>query len=74
MIEFNDVHRRYWRDQRGNPRPEIPVKGGYFIEQNGKTYAVLFDSDHKPVAAYRVAGERLMKATLDDVMPAALAD
>ena len=68
MIEFNDVHRRYWRDQRGNPYPHIPVKGGDFVQRGGKTYAVLFDSEGKPIVAYRIAGGRLMRAALDDVV------
>jgi hypothetical protein len=52
MIDFDDVHRRYWRDQRGNRDAEIPVRGGDFIERDGQRYAVLFDVDRKMVAAY----------------------
>jgi hypothetical protein len=26
MIDFDDVHRRYWRDQRGNRDAVIPVR------------------------------------------------
>jgi hypothetical protein len=67
MIEFNDVRRRYWRDQGRNPDAAIPVKGGDFVERDGQTYAVLYDCDGKPVAAYRIAGGRLMRASLDAV-------
>ena len=69
MIEFNDVHRRYWRDQRSNPQPDIPVKGGDFVEHGGSTYAVLVDSEKAVVAVYRVAGganPRLMRTTADE--------
>jgi hypothetical protein len=54
----DDTHRRYWRDQRGNPNAEIPVWGGDVIERGGKRYAVLYDVDRKPVAVYEVV-ERL---------------
>jgi hypothetical protein len=64
MIDFDDVHRRYWRDQRGNREAEIPVRGGDFIERDGRRYAVLFDVDHKLVAAYAIVGERLRRAPL----------
>jgi hypothetical protein len=71
-IEFDKVHARYWRDQRANPRPAIPVKGGDLVERDGQTFAVLYDCDHRLVAAYRIrtlstGGERLMRAGLDDV-------
>jgi hypothetical protein len=63
-VEFDRVHDRYWRDQRGNPRADIPVRGGDLFERDGQTYSVLFDCDQRLVAAYRLAGERLMRTTL----------
>jgi hypothetical protein len=53
-VDFDDIHRRYLRDQRGNPRPEIPVRGGDFVTRDGKPYAILRDADGKLVAAYEV--------------------
>ena len=43
---------------------EIPVRGGDFIERDGRRYAVLFDVDRKMVAAYAIVGERLKRAPL----------
>jgi hypothetical protein len=66
MTDFDDVHRRYWRDQRGNPEAAVPVRGGDIVERGGRTYAVLFDAERKPVAVYqalvvvyRLAGAKL---------------
>ena len=59
MIEFNHVHARYWRDQRGNPDAAIPVKGRDIVEREGRTYAVLFDADRAVVAVYQFAGAKL---------------
>jgi hypothetical protein len=64
MIDFDDVHRRYWRDHRGDPDAAIPVRGGDFVMRGGKRYAVLYDSDRNPVAAYEVV-ERLFAAKDD---------
>jgi hypothetical protein len=55
--------RRYWRDQRGNRDAEILVRGGDFIERDGRRYAVL-DVDRKMVAAYAVVGDRLRAVPL----------
>ena len=71
VIDFDDTHKRYWRDQRGNPRPEIPVRGGDFVTRDGKRYAVLRDADGKIVAAYEVV-ERLF-AVKDPAVIEALA-
>ena len=59
MIEFNDVHRRYWRDHGKDPNAAIPVKGGDFIEREGRRYAVLFDCEKAVVAVYQLAGAKL---------------
>jgi hypothetical protein len=58
MIDFDDCHRRYWRDHRKNPDAAIPVRGGDIIERDGRRYAVLRDADGKLVAAYEIV-ERL---------------
>jgi hypothetical protein len=42
----------------------IPVRGGDFIERDGRRYAVLFDADRVLVAAYEIVGERLRAAAL----------
>jgi hypothetical protein len=60
-IDFDDVHRRFWRDHRGDPDAPIPVRGGDFVTVGGKRYAVLKDADGKLVAAYEVV-ERMFKA------------
>jgi hypothetical protein len=59
MTDFDDVHRRYWRDNRGNPEAAIPVRGGDIVERGGRTYAVLFDADRAVVAVYQLAGAKL---------------
>jgi hypothetical protein len=46
------------------PDAEIPVRGGDFIERDGRRYAVLFDVDRKLVAAYAIVGDRLKRAPL----------
>ena len=61
MIDFDDVHRRYWRDQRGKPRPEIPVRGGDLIERDGRQYAVLFNAEKEVVATYEIVGSLLCR-------------
>jgi hypothetical protein len=71
MIDFEDVRRRYWRDQRGNRDAEIPVRGGDFIERDGGRNAVLFDVDRKMVAAYAVVGDRLRAAKAGEFVRAA---
>ena len=53
-VDFDDTHKRYWRDQRGNPRPEIPVRGGDFVTRDGNRYAIPHDADGKLVAVYEV--------------------
>jgi hypothetical protein len=58
MIDFDDCHRRYWRDHRRGAKAAIPVRGGDFVTVGGKRYAVLRDADGKLVAAYEVV-ERL---------------
>jgi hypothetical protein len=58
MLDFDNVHKRYWLDQRHNPTPAIPRAGGEFMMHAGRRYAVLFDVDHEPVAIYEVV-ERL---------------
>jgi hypothetical protein len=59
VTDFDDVHRRYWRDQRCNPEAAIPVRGGDIVERGGRTYAVLFDADRAVVAVYQLAGAKL---------------
>jgi hypothetical protein len=68
VTDFDDVHRRYWRDQRGNPDAAIPVRGGDIVERGGRTYAVLFDADRAVVAVYQLAGAklRLIRVTGDE--------
>jgi hypothetical protein len=68
MIDFEDVHRRYWRDNWANREAAILVRGGDIVERAGSSYAVLFDADHAVVAVYRLAGAnlRLIRATGDD--------
>jgi hypothetical protein len=68
VTDFDDVHRRYWRDNWANREAAIPVRGGDIVERGGHTYAVLFDADRKPVAVYRLAGAklRLMRVTGDE--------
>jgi hypothetical protein len=58
MIDFDDTHRRYWRGHRGDLNAAIPVTGCDLVTRGGKRYAVLYDADRKPVAAYEVV-ERL---------------
>jgi hypothetical protein len=50
--------------RRGNRDAAIPVRGGDFIERDGRRYAVLFDADKALVAAYEIVGERLKAAPL----------
>jgi hypothetical protein len=71
MIDFDDAHRRYWRDCRNDPDAAIPVRGGDFTVRKGKRYAVLYDADKKLVAAYEVV-ERLF-AVEDAALVEALA-
>jgi hypothetical protein len=68
VIDFEDVHRRYWRIERGNPEAAIPVRGGDVVERGGLRYAVLFNSDRAVVAVYRLAGvkPRLMRVAGDE--------
>lgn len=70
MIDFDRVHDRYCRDQRGNRDAAIPVRGGDFVERDGRRYAVLFDADRVLVAAYEIVGERLRAAPLAALAPA----
>jgi hypothetical protein len=44
VTDFDDVHRRYWRDNWANREAAIPVRGGDIVERGGHTYAVLFAS------------------------------
>ena len=61
MIDFDDVHRRFWRDHGGDSDAAIPVTGGDWVEKDGQSYAVLFDCDRGVVAVYQLAGgTRLM--------------
>jgi hypothetical protein len=65
MIDFDDAHRRYWRDHRSNLKAAVPVRGGDIVERAGCRYAVLSDADRAVVAVYRLAGRRprLMRTT-----------
>jgi hypothetical protein len=39
VTDFDDVHRRYWRDNWANREAAIPVRGGDIVERGGHTYA-----------------------------------
>jgi hypothetical protein len=58
MVDFDAVHKRYWRCYGRDPDAPIPVRGGDIVERGGKRYAVLHDADGKMVAAYEIV-ERL---------------
>jgi hypothetical protein len=58
MVDFDEAHKRYWKDQHGYSGAQVPMRGGHVIVRDGKTYAVLFTNEDEPVAAYGII-ERL---------------